>query len=69
MHPGHMKHRSGFRSLFWLLFWAALIAYVIQNPSEAAGNARALFTGLGNAVESGITFIQQATGGGGGERP
>lgn len=65
MNPVYLGHRrgSGLRRLFWSVLFLLLIAYVLRHPSEAAATARTLFEGLNSAVESIITFIQQAAGG------
>lgn len=66
MNPAYLGHRrgSGLRRLFWFALCLLLIVYVLRHPGEAAATARTLFAGLNSAVESIITFIQQAAGGG-----
>lgn len=65
MNPAYLGHRrsSGLRRLFWFALCLLLIVYVLRHPSEAAATARILFAGLDGAIESVLTFIQQAAGG------
>lgn len=64
MNPAYVgRRRGGPRRLIWFAFCLILVVYVVRYPSEAAATARTLIAGLDGAVDSIITFIQQAAGG------
>lgn len=53
----HRRHGPG--RLLWPLLWLLLLIYIIDNPAEAATNARSLIVWLQAGTESIVNFVEQ----------
>ncbi|MGH3795629.1 MAG: hypothetical protein ACRDSP_12135 [Pseudonocardiaceae bacterium] len=63
MYPPMRERRSGMGRLVWWTLWVLLIVYVVQHPSEAAAQFRALLAGIQDAGGALATFLARASGG------
>lgn len=62
MYPPMRERRSGIGRLVWWTVWVLLIVYVVNHPSQAAAQARALLAGIEDASEAIATFLTRAGG-------
>ncbi|HEX2247032.1 MAG TPA: hypothetical protein VHH13_05720 [Arthrobacter sp.] len=62
MYSPMRERRSGIGRLVWWTVWVLLIVYVLNHPSQAATQSRALLSGIEHTSDAIAAFLAQAGG-------